>query len=232
MGRPEHIFFDLDHTLWDFERNSRECLVEIHEAFGLITHGVNTAEEFIEAFLPVNYSLWNLLDTGVISHQELRQRRFGEALAKLNVNIPAEKSLEMNAFFLQSLPSKTHLIEGGKEVLEYLHDKYALHIISNGFHEVQLRKMKSSGIHDYFREIVTNETANARKPDKAIFDYALRAAGAHTSNSVMIGDNFDADIAGSLNAGLPCIYYNPGPIPGTGDGHREIKSLSELINLL
>jgi len=228
----KHIFFDLDHTLWDFERNSRECLVEIFNEFRLDNLGIETAETFTGTFLTINYQLWNLLDTRVITHEELRRRRFGEALAQLGATVSEDRSLEMNEFFLQALPSKQHLIPGGKEILDYLSPNYALHIISNGFHEVQLRKMKSSGIHDYFREIVTNEVANARKPEKAIFDFALNAAGAATDNSIMIGDNIEADVNGALNAGLACVYFNPDSNPSPYESHLEVKSLDELREIL
>jgi YjjG family noncanonical pyrimidine nucleotidase len=243
-----HIFFDLDHTLWDFERNANECLIEIYEKYGLEklifeqnilkekndnTLNINSLEEFLLSFDVVNHELWRLLDKRQITHIELRERRFKETLAALNVEIEVVLSDQLNNEFLQLLPTKSHLIDGAVEILEYLLPKYELHIITNGFDEIQASKMQSSEIFHYFGEVITNERANARKPEKEIFDYAIKLTNATFQESIMIGDNYEADILGGISAGIDTVFYNPS---GEGITHKnptyEIDNLLELKKIL
>lgn len=205
----QHLFFDLDHTLWDFERNSHECLIEIYEQFNLKSLGINELEAFLSKFSEINKLHWDLLEKKEITIDQLRRRRFTETLEPFGVIIDEEFGLKINDTFLALLPHKSHLIEGAIEVLEYLKPKYELHIISNGWQEIQIRKMESSAILHYFNEIITNERAEARKPDKQIFEYAINLTNASLSNSLMIGDNYEADIKGAMNANLDTVFYNP-----------------------
>lgn len=221
-----HIFFDLDHTLWDFERNSEACLKEIyaHEVAGKVSY-----EAFIQTFRVINKSLWRQLETNVVTHDELRRVRFRNTLLTLDVSCTEEESLAMNDRFMQLLPVQRHLVAGTLEILDYLHPKYELHIISNGYLDIQTRKMTQSGLLPYFRHIITSDVSGSRKPDRQIFDFALESAGATPECSVYIGDDEIADKAGSENAGLPFIHFDPA---AAGSSAGVIRQLTELKGLL
>ncbi|MCD8540519.1 MAG: HAD-IA family hydrolase [Leadbetterella sp.] len=159
----------------------------------------------------------------------MRRTRFRNTLLAVDVPCTEEESLAMNEEFMRLLPIQKHLMEGALEVLEYLRPKYRLHIISNGFLDIQTRKMTESGILSYFEHIITSDISGAKKPDKKIFDYALKSTGALPGRSVYIGDDEIADKAGSQNAGLPYIHYDPNEItPSRG----VICKLTELKALL
>jgi YjjG family noncanonical pyrimidine nucleotidase len=204
-----HLFFDLDHTLWDFERNSDECLAEIYEQFNLKSLGINELNHFQKQFSVINQHHWSLLDRRIITQDELRRRRFADTLIACGVEADDVFGLKLNEIFLQLLPNKPHLIEGAAEVLDYLAPNYQLHLISNGWAEIQANKAKSSGIASYFGKIVTNEIANARKPEPKIFDYAISITNASLSGSLMIGDNYEADILGADSVGMDSVFYSP-----------------------
>jgi len=222
----EHVFFDLDHTLWDFERNSETCLKEIYA--GRITGRVSY-ENFVSTFRVINKGLWRQLEAGTITHDELRRTRFRNTLLTLEVPCPEEESLAMNDLFMELLPEQKHLMEGAIEVLEYLRPKYLLHIISNGYLDIQTRKMTGSGILFYFSHIITSDVSGARKPDRKIFDYALKSAGATAERSVYIGDDEIADKTGSENAGLPYIHFDPSASASTPEVIRELTELKNLL---
>ena len=229
----KHLFFDLDHTLWDFEKNSAECLADIYEIFNFKNLNISSLEMFQQEFSIVNRHHWSLLEQNLITHQDLRRRRFQETLENLGVkDLKKSFGLEINEYFLELLPKKAHLIEGAVEVLEYLLPKYELHIISNGWQDIQVNKMKSSEIHHYFGEIITNELAGTRKPDRRIFDYAVDVTKADLSESLMIGDNYEADILGAINAKMDTVFYNPDDIPTSQKPTFNIKKLIELKEIL
>lgn len=229
----KHLFFDLDHTLWDFERNSAECLADIYEIFDFKSLNISTLEAFQQEFSIVNKHHWSLLEQNLITHDELRRRRFQETLENLGVkDLKKSFGLEINEYFLELLPKKAHLIEGAVEVLDYLLPKYELHIISNGWQDIQVNKMKSSEIHHYFGEIITNELAGTRKPDRRIFDYALETTKANLAESLMIGDNYEADILGAISANMDTVFYNPDNIPTGQKPTFDIKKLVELKEIL
>lgn len=229
----KHLFFDLDHTLWDFERNSAECLADIYEIFDFKSLNISTLEAFQQEFSIVNKHHWSLLEQNLITHDELRRRRFQETLENLGVkDLKKSFGLEINEYFLELLPKKAHLIEGAVEILDYLLPKYELHIISNGWQDIQVNKMKSSEIRHYFGEIITNELAGTRKPDRRIFDYAIEVTKADLAESLMIGDNYEADILGAINANMDTVFYNPEDIPTGQKPTFDIKKLVELKEIL
>ncbi len=229
----KHLFFDLDHTLWDFERNSAECLADIYEIFDFKGLNISSLEAFQQEFSIVNKHHWSLLEQNLITHDELRRRRFQETLENLGVkDLKKSFGLEINEYFLALLPKKAHLIEGAVEVLDYLLPKYELHIISNGWQDIQVNKMKSSEIHHYFGEIITNELAGTRKPDRRIFDFALETTKANLAESLMIGDNYEADILGAISANMDTVFYNPDNIPTGQKPTFDIKKLVELKEIL
>ncbi len=209
MKNYQHLFFDLDHTLWDFEQNAHDCLIEIYDHFNLAAIGVEEVTDFCAKFSKVNHHYWALLEQKIITADELRRGRFKTTFANLGIEVEEAFGLAMNDFFLKALPHKKALIEGAIEVLDYLKPKYPLHILSNGHEALQMKKMESSGIAHYFEEIITFDKAKALKPDKAIFDYALQCTNASLSSSLMIGDNYEADIKGAMNAALDTVFYNP-----------------------
>lgn len=222
----EHVFFDLDHTLWDFERNSETCLKEIHtcQVAGRVPY-----EAFVGTFRVINRGLWRQLEANTITHDELRRNRFRNTLRTLEVPCTEEESLAMNEEFMRLLPVQKHLIEGAQEVLEYLRPKYQLHIISNGFLDIQTRKMTESGILSYFDRIITSDISGAKKPDRKIFDYALQSAGTTADRSLYIGDDEIADKTGSENAGLPFIHFDPN---GNASSQGVITELTRLKSIL
>ncbi|MEZ4903038.1 MAG: YjjG family noncanonical pyrimidine nucleotidase [Spirosomataceae bacterium] len=228
----KHLFFDLDHTLWDFERNSSECLTEIYHGFELVNHGVLTLGDFVRTFLAINTQLWADFDKGRLPHGFIREHRFRlvfEALGIQNLTI----GQEMGEEYLRLLPQKSHLLNGAIDLLDYcVAQNYQLHIVTNGFDSIQASKMQSSGIHHYFENVITNEKAGAKKPEARIFEYALTAANAHPTESLMIGDNWEADIMGALRFGIDAAYYNPQKLAFEKTPTYNIQHLEELKSIL
>ncbi|MBO0939992.1 YjjG family noncanonical pyrimidine nucleotidase [Fibrella sp. HMF5335] len=204
----KHLFFDLDHTLWDFDRNSAESIAEIYDTHRLADRGVPSAEAFSEAFIRINRKLWADYDRNLVAHEYIREHRFPLVLGALGINDTAGCA-ELNTDYLRLLPRKAHLTNSAREILEHLHGRYRMHIITNGFAEIQAVKMASADIAHYFELVVTTQSADAKKPDPRIFEYALQASGATVPESLMLGDNYEADIQGAKAVGLDTVFYNP-----------------------
>lgn len=239
----KHIFFDLDHTLWDFDRNAEICLTTIFEESQLALKGIENVAIFISTFSAINKGLWNQLDTGKITHDYLRKQRFRLVLSELQLPIDEQLSLEMNERFLELLPNQKGLIDGATELLEKLSENYRLHILSNGYYAIQLQKMKSSGIYHFFEEIITNDIANARKPDVAIFRFAVQKLSASMSECLMVGDTYEADILGAHSAGMDVIHFEPTGMTALSSvaltsaalssvATYTVKSLSEILAIV
>lgn len=200
----QHIFFDLDHTLWDFDKNSalafemlfREEKIEI----GL--------QEFLDAYLPINYNYWELYRNNQISKESLRFGRLKDSFELLQYKVSAETIEVLSDKYLQFLPVFNHLLADTVEILKYLHPKYQLHIITNGFEEVQHNKLNNSNISIYFSTVTTSEEAGAKKPHPQIFEKAIKKSNALPANSLMIGDNYEADIQGAEKAGMQSVYFD------------------------
>ncbi|MGG9971090.1 YjjG family noncanonical pyrimidine nucleotidase [Ferruginibacter sp. SUN002] len=208
MNKYKHLFFDLDHTLWDFDTNARESLTEIYAIYELDKKGVAPFEAFYAHYIQHNQTLWNKYHNGLITADELKWKRMWRTLLEFKIGdeVLANK---MSKSFLEILPYKKNLFPDTVEVLNYLTEKkYKLHLITNGFEIVQGHKLKSSGLDKYFEQVITSEASNSLKPKKAIFDYALEKAGAHLHESIMLGDNLEADIQGAINAGMDCVFVN------------------------
>ncbi|MFT4031860.1 MAG: YjjG family noncanonical pyrimidine nucleotidase [Siphonobacter sp.] len=228
----KHLFFDLDHTLWDFERNSNETLAELYQEFGLRQLGVSSSDAFQKHFHLVNAELWQLYDTNQITQSDLRQRRFRQVLQQLACQTEGDCDA-WNDWYLAHCPKKPHLMPGAFELLEYLAPRYKMHIITNGFDEVQGVKLSSSGITDFFREVVTSQRAGARKPQAKMFQYAFEAAGCQPEEALMIGDNPETDIAGALGVGMHAAYFRPEQsLYPACEATYQIKELKELKNWL
>lgn len=224
------IFFDLDHTLWDFETNSAEALRELHHAYELRHKGVSI-EDFLITFKRINTELWHLYDTGQIPQETIRTQRFHRILLEHNVD-EYEMSLQFSKDYVSVSPKKKNLLPHAKVILEYLHPHYPMHIITNGFSEIQAIKMTSSAILHYFTSVVTSEKAGHKKPAKEIFEFALTENGLQPHEVVMIGDNLITDISGAKNAGLDTVFYNPLKIKHETSVDFEIEALIELRNIL
>ncbi|MEO5683388.1 MAG: YjjG family noncanonical pyrimidine nucleotidase [Chitinophagaceae bacterium] len=229
MGTYKHLFFDLDHTLWDFEANSRQTLAEMYDSMRLEEKGVDDFELFNKNYQVHNEKLWVRYRKGFIKSEELRWKRMW--LSLLDFKIGDEKlAREMAVVFLNLLPTRTILFPDAIEVLNYLTDKkYILHLITNGFEKIQHAKLKNSGLDNFFKEVITSEGSNSLKPQKAIFDYAMQRSNATVKESIMLGDDMEADIAGARNAGLDQVYVNHlnKPLPAIAPTYT-IASLKEL----
>jgi putative hydrolase of the HAD superfamily len=234
----KHIFFDLDHTLWDYDTNVKESLTELFHLYTLQEIGIQTHELFYQAFLKVNYGLWGLYNVGKIDKLNLRKERFRRIFEHLGAD-GKSVPLEMEEDFMNRTSCKTNLFPFSKEILTYLKERYQLHVITNGFNESQELKMTSSGLQEYFELVVTSETTGHRKPDKRIFEYAISSLQTTPENCIMIGDNLDSDIRGAKNASIDQVFFNPNgnsclTLP---DGQEicptyTIRCLSELRTIL
>ncbi|HEX6914958.1 MAG TPA: YjjG family noncanonical pyrimidine nucleotidase [Chitinophagaceae bacterium] len=204
----KHLFFDLDHTLWDFEANAKETLQELYELNSLAERGVDSFERFFEQYSFHNTRLWDKYTKGEIRHEELKWKRMWLSLLDFKI---ADEALSktMAVQFLERLPLKKNLFPYTVEILTYLKNKgYQLHLITNGFDVTQRSKLQTADLESFFVEVITSEASQALKPSKEIFDYAVNKCGASCTESVMIGDNLDADIQGGINAGMDTIFVN------------------------
>jgi putative hydrolase of the HAD superfamily len=226
----KHIFFDLDHTIWDFDRNAEETLHELYEVYKLSDLGLLSASEFIAKYSENNHSLWAKYHLGLISKDLLRAERFHKTFIELGVH-PDRVPHQFEEDYVKISPTKTNLFKGAKKVLAYLQKKYSLHIISNGFKETTLTKMELSGLNPYFSNVIISEVVGVNKPDKAVFQYALDKASAKVEESIMIGDSIEADIYGAQNFGMKAIFFNPLNKEKPADVSMQIRHLEELINL-
>jgi putative hydrolase of the HAD superfamily len=230
--RYQHLFFDLDHTIWDFDANARATLEHLYAELKLAKHGIDDFELFYKNYLLHNETLWERYRLGQIRQDELRLKRMWLALLDFKI---ANEALaqEMSKLFLQLLPTRTLLFPHTKEVLRYLTAKgYRLHIITNGFEEVQHSKMSSSGINTYFDHVVTSESANSLKPKPEIFLHALALAGARREESLMIGDNVDIDIRGANAVRMHSVHVNHLNKEQSKDATYTVFHLEELEKLL
>lgn len=204
----KHLFFDLDHTLWDFDANSRLTLHELYHSFELAQKGVDNFELFHKTYLVNNDKLWARYRNGLIKVDELRWKRMWLTLIEFKIG---DESLarSMGDQFLNLLPYRKTLFPYTIEILQFLTDKnYRLHLITNGFEVTQHHKLKNAGLDKFFIEVITSEGSNSLKPHKEIFEYAFRKTKSQYHECIMIGDSMEADIQGAINAGIDQIYVN------------------------
>lgn len=208
MSAYKHLFFDLDHTLWDFDKNAKHALSELFTEFELHIKVTPVFDDFYRKYLHHNEILWERYQKGFISAEDLKWKRMWRTLLEFKIGDELlSKSLSQR--FLEILPTKKEVFPHTMEILTYLTKKgYTLHLITNGFEKTQWSKLRNSGLDHFFTEVITSEGSNSLKPKKEIFDYALLKAKATLQESIMIGDNLDADIQGALNAGMDCIFVN------------------------
>jgi putative hydrolase of the HAD superfamily len=227
----KHVFFDLDRTLWDFEKNSETVIEQLLRDYGIESTYQTTAADFIKKYRKINHKLWHLYSHKKITKDELRSTRFSKTLEKLGA-----KNQELGALlekdYIAKSPYQTRLLEGANEILDYLKPKYKLHILSNGFKEVQHIKLHESGIKKHFNNIFISEEMGFQKPDKEIFYAAQTKVNVKPEHCIMIGDDFGNDIEGALNAGWKAIYLTSRKKRVKHKDMYQIKSLLELQELL
>ncbi|PJB13400.1 MAG: noncanonical pyrimidine nucleotidase, YjjG family [Flavobacteriales bacterium CG_4_9_14_3_um_filter_40_17] len=199
------VFFDLDHTLWDFDKNSKLAFHYLFE-----THKIELdLEIFLMHYDRINDLYWKLYREDKINSEDLRFQRLKDTFTAINRTVSDPMIHALSLEYLENLTQHNHLIEGALDVLKYLKPKYKLHIITNGFDYIQSKKIKGSGIEGFFHHIITSEAAGVKKPHPEIFEYAIAAAHSNPNQSVMVGDNLEADILGALDYGMEAIFYNP-----------------------
>jgi len=231
MKQYKHLFFDLDGTLWDFETSAWQAFVEMYSWFGLQKLGIPSVEDFMKTFKNINDLLWGFYRKGEILKEVLSVRRFEMALEHYGIR-NALLAVELGEFYLKTSPNKVNLFPNTHEILAYLKPKYILYIITNGFEEVQHTKIHTGNLGQYFAKVITSERAGVKKPDRAIFDYALRFAGAMPSDSVMIGDDLNVDIAGACAVGMDTVFANYNKLPYDARVTYEVDSLIRLKDFL
>jgi putative hydrolase of the HAD superfamily len=198
------IFFDLDHTLWDFDKNSMLAFQRV-----FLKHAIPLdVPDFVRAYEPINFDYWKLFRDELVTKEELRRGRLIDAFRRFDLDLPLQTIDLLAESYIDELPLDNHLFEGALEILEYLFEKYSLHIITNGFQQVQYLKLKNSGIESYFKTITTSEEVGLKKPNPVIFETALTKASVKPKNSIMIGDSFEADILGAENAEMHTLFFN------------------------
>ncbi|RCT55877.1 YjjG family noncanonical pyrimidine nucleotidase [Winogradskyella sp. KYW1333] len=223
----KHVFFDLDHTLWDFDKNSGLTFKKIFE-LNNINIELGT---FLKVYEPINLKYWKLYREERVSKPDLRYGRLKEAFDTLGVSVKDDMINHLSEAYIDYLTTFNHLFEGAIEILEYLQYKYHLHIITNGFEEAQERKMQNSKIRSYFKTVTNSEMVGVKKPNPKIFNYALNSAEANPNESIMIGDSLEADIAGAQKVGMRTIHFDYKDVHN-GDGNVRVKQLKALINHL
>lgn len=203
-SKISNVFFDLDHTLWDFEKNSALAFEVIFEKHKI---GVNL-EQFLKYYVPINLKYWEIFRQDKITQNQLRYGRLKEVFTLLDYEIDDDSINFISAEYIHYLPKFNHLFDGVIEILDYLKPKYELHIITNGFAEIQYNKLNNAKIAHYFKSITNSEMAGVKKPNPIIFQYALDLANAKKENSIMIGDCLQADVQGAIDAGIDAIFFN------------------------
>lgn len=227
MQTIKHIFFDLDHTLWDFEKNSALTFQELFLEYSVPV----SLASFLEVYVPINFKYWKLYREEKISKPNLRYGRLKDTFDALNITVSDGLISTLSEEYINKLPNHNHLFEGTIDLLNYLKGKYVLHVITNGFKEVQNLKMQKSGIQEYFDVIITSESVGVKKPNPKVFEFALQEAKALPEESIMIGDNYEADIMGALQCGMLAIHCNFTNEKVSG-GILSVTSLSQIKQYL
>ena len=226
-----HILFDLDHTLWDFERNSSEALNEVYLFYNLKQFNAFSCQEFVKKFKEVNTILWEKYDHDEIDREFIRTRRFEMVLTQLGLKT-ADIPDDISNTYLSICPTKENVIPDTFEVLDYLKGSYQMHIITNGFDDIQDTKLNSSNLRGYFDRVFTSEAVGYKKPSKEMFNKAVEMIGVDKKSCLMIGDNLETDIKGALNASLDVIFFNPDQLKHDLPVTYEIQKLLDLKSIL
>lgn len=225
------IFFDLDDTLWDTIGNARLCLNELYNDYN-IDRFYPTFSDFYKVYFDNTTKLWDKYSKGLIDKSTLIRERFRMPFIKFDT-MSNDTADEMNNDFFRRIVTKTGLIDGAVDLLEYLKPNYKMHIISNGFSELQDRKINGSGLGGYFDKVILSDMIGINKPDRRIFEHLIEQAGVDAEEVIMIGDNLKTDIGGAMNAGIEQIWFNPDN-ENSGDIKPTyiVKRLEEIKSIL
>lgn len=224
----KHVFFDLDHTLWDFDKNSELTFQEVFQELE-ISIKVN---DFLEVYMPINLNYWRLFREEKVSKSKLRYGRLKDSFNALEFTISDGKINKIADLYIEYLPNYNYLLEGTLDLLDYLKSKYKMHIITNGFDEVQHLKIKKSGLNSYFDKIITSESVGVKKPNPKIFEFALNQANTIPQESIMIGDSYDADVIGAIEFGMMAIHCNFKAAENKIGGILSVNSLKQIKDYL
>ena len=229
-----NLFIDFDDTLYDTHGNAVIALTEIYEAFHLERY-FDQPHEFYDAYWKANIDLWGQYAKGEIDRDFLIVERFRRPLsAGHGLDVTVDLCLRISDAFLDCCADKPGVVDGAHELMDYLKGKgYRMHLCSNGFHEVQYKKLRACGLKDYFDTVILSEDAGANKPSQQFFDYAFKLSGAKAENTLMIGDNFDTDIMGAKRAGMDVLFFNRFPdFPAPQPIDYEVTALRDIMKLL
>lgn len=229
MKRYTTLFIDLDNTLYDFLGNSREAYCAVYALLGY-GRWFDSFEHYFTIYEGYNQQLWALYAEGKITKEHLNAERYAHPLRVAGVPDADAVGARFWAEAMQRLPLGRRLMPYAREALEYLRPRYRLYILSNGFTELQARKMQSAGIDHYFDGVVLSEDIGVNKPDPAIFEHALRVAGVSKAETLMIGDNFEVDIEGAQQVGIDQVFYNVGRL-SLGDKRPPTYAIESLLEL-
>ncbi|MDD3108388.1 MAG: YjjG family noncanonical pyrimidine nucleotidase [Alistipes sp.] len=230
MGRYQSLFFDLDRTIWDVERNQKEALAQLYDQYDLKRSGVDF-EPCFAIFDQINTQLWAAYRDELVTRVELRNRRFAQMLLQIGLPDP-HLAVELSDAYVALAPTFRNMIPYATEVVTALHQRYPLYILTNGFRETQHLKLHHSGLTDLFRGIICSEDAGANKPSPRIYTYAMEQAGVEVTRAVMIGDDLESDIQGAFNVGMDSIWFNPTGERSSEMPTHEIADLRDLLKLL
>ena len=230
MINIKHVFFDLDHTIWDFEKNSQEALIEIFELHSEVVGAVNYSK-FYPEYKMINEWYWDKYRDNKVTKEQLRIGRFRDAFLKFGHSFGYKFLDQFAKDYLARSPFKTNLFDGSFELLDYLKPKYRLHIITNGFKDVQYTKLRESKLDNYFDVVVCSDEGGFKKPNPAIFQFALNGANAKPDESIMIGDCPEADVKGALAVGMHAAWFNPHQALNSPD-LISVNKLSDLMSIL
>lgn len=222
----QHIFFDLDHTLWDFDKNSGLTFGKIFEI-----HEVDVSlEKFLNVYEPINFKYWKLYREEKVTKQELRYGRLKDTFNEIDISLSDQLIDNLSEDYIAYLSSFNYVFDSTYDVLDYLNAKYELHIITNGFEEAQEKKMKASNLRKYFSTVTNSEMVGVKKPNPKIFNFAMDLANAKPEHSVMIGDSLEADIKGAIDVGMQALYFDY-KNSDYNDSYQRITHLSALKDL-
>ncbi len=230
MNQYRHIYFDLDRTLWDFNSNSRAALTEIFQKYKL-SSCFSSAEEFITIYNKHNDRLWDQYRKGNLTKAILRSKRFELTLKEKKLK-DEDLAESIGEEYLRISPLKTILFPYTHEILTYLQPSYKLYILTNGFRETQLKKLKQCGMEQYFSEVFTSETIGYNKPHSKIFHWAVSSVNAKKNECLMIGDDQLVDITGANSYGMDSVLFNPEKMEQVVPSTFSITGLNELEKIL
>lgn len=231
MKPYKHVFFDLDRTLWDFDAAAEVAFERIYEKYGLKELGIPSAHDFHMVYHPLNERLWELYRADKITKDDLNRTRFLKPLEHYGIH-DIELADNLSKDYVYWSPRIVRLVPGTMELLDYLKPKYHLHLITNGFQEVQHTKLGGSGMEPYFETLTVSEEVGVKKPNPEIFLFALKKVGATAQESLMIGDEMAVDIDGARAAGIDQLFFNPNGEKTIGERTYEVRSLLEIKEIL